>query len=91
MSELSLAEFICEAIGHACGRAPASVRMESSPLELGMDSLTLVSVVSQVEAVYGIEVEIDDLIALLNAPRVSDLSDLLERLLATTQQDLDLR
>lgn len=82
----SLAELICEAISHACGRAPASVRMDSSLLELGVDSLTLVSVVSQVEALHGVEIETDDLIALLDAHLVRDLADLLDRLCVSTQQ-----
>jgi acyl carrier protein len=43
-------------------------------LDLAVDSLTLVSVLAQVEAVHGIEVTLDDTLALMTAPLVSDFA-----------------
>jgi hypothetical protein len=40
-------------------------------LDLAVDSPTLVSVLAQVEAVCGIEVTLDDTLALMEAPLVS--------------------
>lgn len=77
----SLADFICTAVEQACQRVPASVDVQSSFLDLGMDSLTFVSIVSQVEAVYGVELDTDDLLALFDAPRVGDVVEVLGGLL----------
>jgi len=51
-------------------------------LELNMDSLTLVSVLTQVEAVYEVELTPDETLGLIEASRVSQLIDQLEQIVS---------
>lgn len=73
-----MTELVCATIALACNRAPADVAPETSLLELDLDSLTLVSVLTQVEAVFELELDADETLALLEAALVSDLVARLE-------------
>lgn len=48
-------------------------------LELNMDSLTFVSVLAQIEAVYDIEFAADEILAFLSAGSVHELSGMVGR------------
>jgi acyl carrier protein len=73
-----VASFVCSTIALACNRDPGSVALDTSLLDLNMDSLTLVSVLAQVEAVYEVSLDTDDVFALIEAARVSDVVSRLE-------------
>ncbi|HEY8520082.1 MAG TPA: acyl carrier protein [Gammaproteobacteria bacterium] len=71
----SLTGFVCDALAQACSRDRRDVSPDTRMLELDVDSLTLVSVLAQVEAVYGIELTPEDTLAMMEAAAVSDLAD----------------
>lgn len=73
-----VSDFVCSTIALASGRERSSVRPETTMIELNMDSLTLVSVLAQVEIVYELELTADDTSMLLEATRVADLVRALE-------------
>ena len=81
-SPLGLSEFVCSTIAQACNRPSYSVSLEANMLELNMDSLTLVSVLAQVEAVYEVELTPDETLRLIEASRVSELIDQLEQIVS---------
>ncbi|HEX6995129.1 MAG TPA: acyl carrier protein [Gammaproteobacteria bacterium] len=65
-----LAAWLRPALARACQVDPSSVTDESNLLDLGADSLTLVSVLSLVEAEHGIELGPDETLALIEAADV---------------------
>lgn len=73
-----LADLLRVTIAQACNLEPASVTGAMSMLELGLDSLTLVSVLAQLEAVYGLELTGDETLPLLEAATVGALIEHLE-------------
>lgn len=70
-----LVRWLCETIARACLLAPGSVTAKSSVLDLGLDSLTLASVLTQLEAAHGFELMPDDTLALLEATNVGSLAN----------------
>lgn len=72
-----LVAWLCPIIARACQVEPSFVTPESAVLDLGLDSLTLVSVLSQVEVRHGIELEPDETLGLLDAPNVRALAEAL--------------
>jgi len=72
-----LARTLCTALATAAGRADGSVTGGTSMLDVSMDSLTVVTALSQVEAAYGFELTPEDLIAAFSASRVGDVVELL--------------
>lgn len=77
-----LATFVCSTIALACNRDPASVSPRAGLLDLHMDSLTLVSVLAQVEAVYEVSLTPEDTLALVSVTHVSDLIGGLEAIVS---------
>lgn len=75
-----LALLLCETIARACNLEPAAVTLRTHVLDTGMDSLTLVSVLAQVEAVYELELASEDTLGLLEAATVAELVERLEGL-----------
>jgi acyl carrier protein len=71
-AKVSINELVCTMLVQVCGRDRCDISLDSRMLDLAVDSLTLVSVLAQVEVVYGIEVTLDDALALKEAPLVSD-------------------
>ncbi|HEX6996825.1 MAG TPA: acyl carrier protein [Gammaproteobacteria bacterium] len=71
----SVTELVCAALAQACSRDRRDVSPDTRMLDLNIDSLTLVSVLAQVEAVYGIELTPDDTLAMMEAAAVSDLAE----------------
>ncbi|HEX5421711.1 MAG TPA: acyl carrier protein [Gammaproteobacteria bacterium] len=65
--------FVLRVLAAACRAHPAALDPQTSMAELGMDSLTLVAVLSQVEAAYGLEFTTDDTLALMGAGDVGEL------------------
>jgi acyl carrier protein len=69
----SVEEVVVAAIAAACRLAPATVTRATRLLELGMDSLTLVTVLSQIEAALETRFDADDVVDLLRAQHVAEL------------------
>jgi acyl carrier protein len=78
----SIEEAIIDAIAAACPAASATITRSTRLLDLGMDSLTLVTVLSQIEILYGVAFETDEVVELLGAEDVSEL-------IATVARTLD--
>ena len=79
---MSLGELVCSTIALACNRVPEAVRPDTELMALNMDSLTFAAVIAQVEAVYEVELQPEELLSLIEAPRVEDLVHQLEGLVA---------
>ncbi len=69
----SVEEVVVAAIAAACRVAPATVTRATGLLELGMDSLTLVAVLSQIEAALETRFDADDVASMLRARDVAEL------------------
>jgi acyl carrier protein len=81
VAQADLSAFVCSAIGQACN-CPVEAVTPSTPLvTLNIDSLTLVALVAQVEAIYGVDLSAEELISLTDCARVSDFVDRLKELM----------
>lgn len=69
-----LVAWLCPAIAHACHVDAADVTGESRLADLGLDSLSLVSVLTLIEAEHGFELASDETLALLEAADVRTLA-----------------
>ena len=76
-------DFVVDMIGAACNVDPSGIDLQTPMLDLGLDSLSLFAVVSQVEASYGIDLMSDGAIDLFAATCVADLLAAMEARLAT--------
>lgn len=77
-----ITDFICSTLALACNRDADSLTPDTSLYDINVDSLTMVAVLAQAEAVYEIELSPDDTLALLEALSVSDLIDRLTGIIA---------
>lgn len=68
-----LASFVTVRLAEACGVPVERLTPETSLLELDLDSLTLVSVLTQLEAAYGVELTREAIIAVLEAATAGEL------------------
>jgi acyl carrier protein len=73
-----LVDFVCARLAEACHMAPRRVRPDSSLVQLRTDSLTLLSVLTQVESAYGLCLPAEDSWALFEAADVNALVRLIE-------------
>lgn len=80
-SEIDLQEFVCSTVAQACSVDRDRIDARTNLLDLGIDSLTLVSVFAQIEAVYDVELTPDEILSMLEAPTIADLVVCMERLL----------
>jgi acyl carrier protein len=62
----------------ACRADAGALDRQTSMADLAMDSLTLVAVLSQVEAAYGVEFKADETLALMGAEDVGQLVGAIE-------------
>jgi len=83
---VDLSEFVRAAIAQAANLDAAAVSGETHLLDLNLDSLTLVSVLAQVEAVHGIELEPEEILSMLEASRVLELVSRIEAVLAARRE-----
>src|SRR5690606_13915400 len=74
---MTVDEFVVSAIRRATYVAPSQVSSKSTLEELCIDSLALVSIVAQFEAVYGVELSTD---VALDLAQVEDVAELCERM-----------
>lgn len=80
-----LSEFLCSTIALVCNRLDSEVSPATSFLELRMDSLTFVSVLAQIEAVYDVEFQSNEMLDFLSADRVGELSRKISRVITDLQ------
>jgi acyl carrier protein len=81
MTVQSIAEIVIETLERTCHFQPHSVRIDTDLLELGVDSLSLVSVVNSVSLSFGIEVDGESMEKLLLAETVADFAAITENLM----------
>lgn len=81
-SPAALAAWLCPVIARACHRAPTSVTAGSALLDVGLDSLTLVFVLTQIEVEHGVELSAEETLALLEAPNIGALARRLAEIIA---------
>ncbi len=79
--ELDLDGFVCSAIASACNVEPTEVTSSTNLLDVGMDSLNLVSIIAQIQIHFGVEFSSDQVVALFDASMVADLVILLRQLI----------
>jgi len=82
-AQTDLSAFVRSTIGQACNCPVESVAPSTPLVTLSLDSLTFVSLVAQVEAIYGVEVTSEETLSLMECGRVSDLVDRLQELIAS--------
>jgi acyl carrier protein len=67
---------VISALSAACKLTPDRVRLETNLMDLGIDSVAMLAVVTKVEASLGIELSPHDILGLFSASRVADLISL---------------
>lgn len=82
MPRRDLTHFVTTRLAEGCRRPIERLRPETPLLELDLDSLTLVAILTQVEAAYNVELTADDLIGALDAHTLASLIDTLAAVLA---------
>lgn len=78
MDEPDIGELVCSAVAQASNVSPSAVTAESRLLDLNLDSLALVSVLAQFEAVYDVELHPDEILSMLEASTVAEIIALLK-------------
>ncbi|MCC6202812.1 MAG: acyl carrier protein [Gammaproteobacteria bacterium] len=76
-----LTDFLCTTLALACHRNADALTPAITLADLNVDSLTLVAVLAQVEAVFTVTLTDDDTIAMFEAVTIADLSERIARLL----------
>lgn len=71
------------ALAWACQLDELRISRSSKTLALGLDSLSLLSVITEIELAFGLEFSAEHTLALLEASTVGDLADGIERLFAS--------
>jgi acyl carrier protein len=75
---------VLETIAEAAAVETASLRQSTPLLETRMDSLTLVAIVTRIEATYSVAFDADELAAILHARSVGDIAAIVARKLQAT-------
>jgi len=71
--------FVLETIADVAAAEVAAVRQSTSLLDIYMDSLTLVAVVTRIEATYGAAFDADELAEIGSALTVGDVAAIVAR------------
>jgi len=69
----TVSKFLSSALALACGKGEDEVTLDTPLIELDIDSLVFVSVISQLEAIYGFELQAEDFLELYTARDVGAL------------------
>ena len=77
-----IAGTLCLLLAEACNVESSVVSPRTDLLQLNIDSLTLVSVLTQLETIYGFELSPDDILRFLEVSVVADMLDRLKSLIA---------
>jgi len=81
MQSADLADFVASAIASICEIDKSEIAYNTNLLDLQMDSLSLVALVSQLEAAYEVQFSADDVMELLEPARFADLLTAAEALI----------
>jgi hypothetical protein len=84
-AEASVEERVRRLVLETAGWVPTTGPLLGAPL----DSLTLIAIVTRLEAAFAIELDSDEIVALLGARDVGELATLVARKVATQQANLD--
>lgn len=73
MNERSLPAFVRSTIATTCNVDESTLQAPCRLADIGLDSLSLVSIVSQIETLYGRTLTMSETLDLMNADTVGDL------------------
>lgn len=76
--------FVLETVADAAAVDAALLRQSTQLLDMHMDSLTLVAIVTRVEATYGTAFDTDELAEILRARSVGELAAIVSRKVRAT-------
>ncbi len=76
-----LESVVCEMIARACNFQHAVVSPNDSVYDLGLDSMSVTSVLAELETLYGVEFSADQIMEILQAPLVRDLIEVVSQVL----------
>jgi acyl carrier protein len=79
---LELAELVASAISSACNIERSAIAPETPLYNLGVDSVSMMAVVAQVQMRYEVELTSDQIMELFDASRVEDAVSLLGQVIA---------
>ena len=82
MQRIELAEFVASTIASVCQTDIAKIGPETDLLDLRMDSLSLIAVISQIEAAYEIQFSADDILPLIELTRFADFLNAADALIS---------
>jgi len=89
MGSISFDEFVLHTVAVACRLDPSAISARTSLLDIPMDSLTFVAILSQIEAVYGADLSAADTLDLLRASDIGGLITSIERTISRQREILD--
>ncbi len=75
-------DFVTSAIALACQAPPSALVAHASLVDINVDSLALASVVGQVEAVYSIEFDPEQIMKMLYSSTVGEVIETVRQVLA---------
>jgi acyl carrier protein len=87
---MDIGETVCASIAMSCRQPAESVSLDTELEALSMDSLSFAMVVAQIEAEYHVVLSPDDVLSLVEGPRVADMVRRLEHCIVSmksTAQD----
>jgi acyl carrier protein len=84
-----LGEFLLGVVAAVCRVDPLSIDRRTSLLDIHMDSLTFVSILTQTEAVYGVAFSASDTVDFFGANEIGDLIDAVQRTITRKREIVD--
>ncbi len=89
MGENDLSELVCSAVAQAGNIDRVLVRAESRLADLYIDSLALVSLLTQVEVAFNVELTSDEVVSTLDLSTVADLVARVQEILSSRSVSRD--
>lgn len=72
-------EAILSAIAVACNLDRSSITVDASMLDLGVDSVTLIAIIAQIQARFDVHIGENELVELFDAPLVREFIAIVRR------------
>lgn len=75
----SIDQFVIQTVAAICEMEESQVTLDASLSELALDSLRITALAAHIQATHHCEVNAEDLLQLLEAPRVADVVTIVHR------------
>ena len=82
-NDVDLSELVMDTLGAACSVDRAAIGLETTLLDLGLDSMAITAIVAQAEAACDCELTPDQIVGLFDAIQVKDLIAQISSAIAT--------